>query len=160
VALNYRDKIWDKSETEALKLQIERYFITLELDAKPRSTQRGSYKGRRIKSQLGKPYFEKFLNAITEAAIFYEANVQRLPRAKRGQVPDINKKVLLHDIQTATQNLLDIPVGLYQIDPSTEHTRTEGFVIELARYVSSLMKCPLPKYLHHLLSSARNIKRI
>lgn len=151
---------WDSSQIEILRSQIESYFSNLQFGAKKNSTQRGSYIGRRVKLRLGQPNFDIFLDALTEAAIFYETDVKRLSRTKRGQVPDINKKIFLYDILTATKKLLNEPVGIYQIDPSTEHTRSEGFVIELARHISSLIGFPFPKYLHHLLSTARNTQRI
>ena len=153
-------KVWETSEIKALSWQIESYFLKLEFDTKPLSTRRGSYLARRVKSKIEEPRFSIFLDELTEAAIFYSTHVVRLPRRKGGQVPDINRKVLLHDILTATEKLLNIPVGLYQIDPSTEYTRSEGFVIELARHISDTLKLPFPKYLHHLLKQARITYRI
>ena len=113
-----------------------------------------------MKSRLGEPNFDIFLDALTEAAIFYETDVKRHSRTRGGQIPDINKKILLYDILRATKNLLNEPVGIYQIDPSTQYTRSESFVIELARHISGLMEFPFPKYLHHLLSTARNTHSI
>ena len=152
--------IWQTPEFHPLRFQIETYFKTLDVGPTPNSTQRGSYVGQRVVSQIGKKNFAIYLDELTEAAMFYGTCVKRLPRTKGGQVPDINKKLLLFDIQTATRKLLNENIGLYQIDPSTECTRTEGFVIELARHVSCLMQKSLPKFLHHLLKEARNIQRL
>ena len=152
--------IWQAPEFQHLRLQIESYFNTLDIGPTPNSTQRGSYVGQRVMSQIGEEEFTVYLDELTEAAIFYGTCVKRLPRNKGGQVPDINKKFLLYDVQTATRKLLNEKIGLYQIDPSTECTRTEGFVVELARYISCLMQQSLPKFLHHLLKEARNIQRL
>ena len=152
--------IWQATEFQPLRSKIENYFKTLDTGPTPNTTQRGSYVGQRVISKLGETNFATYLDELTEAAIFYGTCVRRIPRKTGGQLPDINKKILLYDIQAATQMLLNEKIGLYQMDPCTEFTRTEGFVIELARYVSCLMRQPLPKYLHHLLKEARNIQRI
>ena len=128
--------IWQAPEFQPLRLQIESYFNTLDVGPTPNSTQRGSYVGQRVMSQIGEEEFAIYLDELTEAAIFYGTCVKRLPRNKGGQVPDINKKLLLHDVQTATRKLLKENIGLYQIDPSTECTRTESFVVELARHIA------------------------
>jgi len=156
----YRDNnIWSVEQKSALRNQVEEFFVQLQLAPENRtSTKRGSYVGKAVKEKIGSPEFQEFVENLAEAGIFYETAVWRMPRYKRGQIPDINTKILLKEIQLLTSQLLNSQVGLYQMDPAISHiTRTESFVIDVARHLGTCMKLKLPKNLNHILPSARKV---